>query len=1315
MKRAWNVLHNRIWILAAVMLALFFSLQNSSSLFLPALALEQQARCGIVEHVHTEDCYLDDILICREKAHTHSENCYLVLLEDNDINTLLTQVDESADKNLETMIAQVVNDAILYQDGGTADTGQEAAPAELWAAYTSSPSASPSVSPDGWTFFTSGTATPAPTESQVPAPMSVYAATLDGDVRSADISQLNANISDGGIEPGVVLNESLTTMALTPQDTQPVSTLGLNSGVSTLAVSGTPSYATRAINFYIRLDGNITFINSGTLTNSSPDYYSYSNTVSAYTDVVITGLSTSNINQTYYFRYNTNGNTTSTTNFNTSASYNTSNSRVTFGYNSNARYAILSSTRNSTTPVDFYTVTLRDPDGKTLQTLYVESGKTITLPDEYDEWVNETTGTTLNGGGTPAITGKTTFTAVSNVPVYYTVTYLNTDGTQLDKATLIKGSTIPLPPTPEANMLWKDLQTASYYPAGNATLTATRDHTFQAVSAYTVTLLDPGGNALGTSLVPPGGTYTLPTLDTGSVWQDANGNNYGGGQAVEINENTVFTQKPILTIHYDVDFNTASAGGVGITNASSPTVMGASTNTHTLAQGSIETIYSVSETLVTTPMPIQNSDARPGIAVFQGWKVGSTKTLLQPGESYSYSDLLQYAGSSGTVTLTGSWEYTKELSVNFFVEFDSAGDSTAATDFTKVLYNTYYGGTAPKNITSGTDQEKNEAIRALASNGTDAAYLASFPTDEYIFEVLESYTSVLEVDDIPVRAEDLNEHGYTILWTKLSYISADGNYHLDGILVRKVGYLDITKTFAGNKDAISTVKDGNYSILAESEDGTQVTLTLNNYDSYDSATDTYTWRIEDVAYGEKWTITEANYGSPYAEYTVTDVLGTQSKTGEYTGSGITVTGQTYDSTISADEVLSVGLTNIYPGTDSFILKKEDTETTQALLGAEFQLLQNGDLLSFSYDSTNGIYTCDPHGAITALSGSSGFLEITVSGLDFTQGDILVRESTVPEGYISSGDVVLTKDSSGIGIADSSANTTAYMKNGVLVIGNSPTATFVTVEKHWNDPNDATSVKLQLLANGELVSKLFPSVPAEVTLAETTDGSTASYTWNSLPAYANGSLIAWSVNEIQIGEERSNSDGTFPNWILDYAPATQITNSDGETGTLLVVTNARKAGNLLTLYKTDASGSRLTGAVFNLQMLTGDGSISSDFTAQVGTSDSSGYIAFHGLPYGRYLLTETSAPAGYLASGPIQFTINSDHTITITQDSGGTASLPTSSSLAIRVINRSAQPLPETGGRGPFGFYAAGGALMLLSLCAAILPKLRKRGRYQMRD
>ena len=113
MKRAWNILHNRIWILSAVLLILLLSLQNGRNLFLSALALEQEVRCGITEHVHTEDCYLDDILICREKAHTHSENCYLVLLEDNDINTLLTQVDESADKNLETMIAQVVNDAIL--------------------------------------------------------------------------------------------------------------------------------------------------------------------------------------------------------------------------------------------------------------------------------------------------------------------------------------------------------------------------------------------------------------------------------------------------------------------------------------------------------------------------------------------------------------------------------------------------------------------------------------------------------------------------------------------------------------------------------------------------------------------------------------------------------------------------------------------------------------------------------------------------------------------------------------------------------------------------------------------------------------------------------------------------------------------------------------------------------------------------------------------------------------------------------------------------------------------------------------------------
>ena len=45
---------------------------------------------------------------------------------------------------------------------------------------------------------------------------------------------------------------------------------------------------------------------------------------------------------------------------------------------------------------------------------------------------------------------------------------------------------------------------------------------------------------------------------------------------------------------------------------------------------------------------------------------------------------------------------------------------------------------------------------------------------------------------------------------------------------------------------------------------------------------------------------------------------------------------------------------------------------------------------------------------------------------------------------------------------------------------------------------------------------------------------------------------------------------------------------------------------------------------------------------------------------------------------------------------------------ISVVNRSADSLPDTGGSGLNGYYAAGAALALSALCAAILSR-RRRG------
>jgi len=69
-----------------------------------SVALEQYARCGMTEHIHDEQCYSDNHLVCYETEHSHSENCYLVLLSDNNINNLINNVDEQEDKSLESLI-----------------------------------------------------------------------------------------------------------------------------------------------------------------------------------------------------------------------------------------------------------------------------------------------------------------------------------------------------------------------------------------------------------------------------------------------------------------------------------------------------------------------------------------------------------------------------------------------------------------------------------------------------------------------------------------------------------------------------------------------------------------------------------------------------------------------------------------------------------------------------------------------------------------------------------------------------------------------------------------------------------------------------------------------------------------------------------------------------------------------------------------------------------------------------------------------------------------------------------------------------------
>ena len=115
--------------------------------------------------------------------------------------------------------------------------------------------------------------------------------------------------------------------------------------------------------------------------------------------------------------------------------------------------------------------------------------------------------------------------------------------------------------------------------------------------------------------------------------------------------------------------------------------------------------------------------------------------------------------------------------------------------------------------------------------------------------------------------------------------------------------------------------------------------------------------------------------------------------------------------------------------------------------------------------------------------------------------------------------------------------------------------------------------------------------------------------------------------------------------------------------------------------------------------------------KIATTEEDGSLNFDNLSYDtRYRLRELTAPDGYwVYTDPAYLTISIGGEVQVEPHSYVKAG---TSTFTINVTNRSADRLPETGGGGTYGYYAAGVMLMLLALCVAILPKLRK-GRYRM--
>lgn len=1300
-----------------------------------SLALDQQVRCGLPEHNHTDECYLDGVLLCKQKAHTHSNNCYLVLLSDNDINWLLETMDQHQDKSLEGVLNSAMGQALVLNSS----------------------------------------------LAEEPPPLTLT---------NQDIGLLNDTITDNGIEPAVVLNENLlanTTLNYTPST--------YDSGTSTLAVNDAPVTSNRAVNFYILLDGQITLIGSDTLNNSNPDYLSYTDTVAIYQDAVVTQLTTGNINSTYFFRYNTDGTVSSASDFDTAATY--SNSRVRFGNVSSARYALLTTRsgsygRYTYTPVAFYTVTLdysqADPT-RSPQTVYVQSGQAagLTLSEEF-LWYDAT--------GDPvtqlpaAITQTTTLYAK---PKAFTVTFEDRDGAQVAPSYtgpptdgILEVLLPDLTGTQREGWYWieKGSDGLLFYESnGTVTLSVTGDTTFVAIPrTYTVTLIHADGQA-ETYQVSYRDTVIFCDIPEGWSWIADDGTRYQAGEtSPPITADATFTAaEKTIYIHYDVNFPSDAANDVDAI----PTIYGTTDTTVTDVVAGGRAVVTRDLTSRTARDEISSSNKESITYFFKGWTVEGTDILIAPDSTLSWTALQGYA-QEDTVELLGVWEdATRYNSVSFFVRFDSAAVDTdgnitsqPSENYTPEVFNTYLGGVDTSwsdtqikdtyeiaDTTADNSYTADQNIRGLYGEKANGVWLYDFPSDDYVFAYLKEYLAnnpgkQLTYDGVPVDPEQLNHNYYAIRWYVFKLEGS--TWHVDGKVYKKEGVVTVDKIFGGDDTVLQAEKDGFY-ILAENgtmdENGTftpyanshaifkQYLLVVNQSGAdtlqayypdaqiliFDSETDNahhYEWLITDVELGEYWHIEEFPVEIPgyscYAEYSVYDTDGEHSFIAEY-GTRASMVGKTFALDEDPDQGLMVDFRNYYYPKETILIKKEDAKTGRPIGGAVFELWQNETRLSFNYNDSTGQYERDEsgNGSFTQIvTSAEGFSIISTTGFSYDYGDVIVKEVLPPNGYDPAPDITVgISDSGEIVIKDIAGKppddwpSIAEIPNADVLVVKDYAAEFIsiTAEKVWNTNTPADSVVLVLQANGQHAAALFPGMTnAQVTL---NPGNLWTTTWTDLPRYANGQIVQWSIKETVIGGKPTLADGvTFANWIVTYSPGVGTdTDGDGDIDHWkFTVTNSQRRLQMI-LTKIGTDGIILPGSTFTLEQVTlvdGVWQPVDGVSADTQTTDANGMLTFDNLTADVYYrLVEQQATDGYfIALPPVILTMDSDGNIQRVLDDGTLTVLNepmirTTRPYNIQVVNIKQTELPVTGGPGTYLYTCSG---MLLMLVASILLYKRKR-------
>ena len=401
------------------------------------------------------------------------------------------------------------------------------------------------------------------------------------------------------------------------------------------------------------------------------------------------------------------------------------------------------------------------------------------------------------------------------------------------------------------------------------------------------------------------------------------------------------------------------------------------------------------------------------------------------------------------------------------------------------------------------------------------------------------------------------------------------------------------------------------------------------------------------------------------------------------------------------------VTNNRPG---IVLKKTEWNGSTPLPGATFTLKD-------AEDDLIGTFTSDEDGLITVA---------------FLRDDVAytLTETSTPQGWHGlQTPMTITLNNRHITV-DGSTDSSYYIVNNetvtpTLTVKNRP-YTFEAIKKDRDTNQPMAGVTFSLHKEKTVGGVTSIDLNAEAgyeNLVTDRDGvipeinntlSPGTYElWETTPEgyqpISKNGRIRFKVSEMGAISLVGTQDQPIPDGVTLSNPVEQ---EDGSVAYKMTILNRRQTN--INLRKEDDSGNSLKGSKFQLCKFTTTWEVVSDYENIDLTSTATAEIK--NLTSGRYRLTETKAPDGYIIlNSQVYFNVSFTEagvkvTLTDGEGTGENANAQASTSQDSKTIivkNTPGAELPETGGTTPIPLYVFGSVLLFGAACGLILKRKRR--------